>query len=875
MFEAFSIVGRIGLDGIGKVNEQLGGLQGKLKSMGQSFMGVGKKMTMGLTLPIVGLGTAAFKMAGDFDQNMRKVNVMLKATEDEMKNYKKEILDMSNRTGKSAEDISGAFYMIVSAGFRGADAIDILTTSMEGAVGGAADATATTEALTKAMNVFGLEGVLGANRAMDTFFGIVDTGLLTFEELAVCFPRASTSATGLGVTIEETGAALGTLTKVSGSTEQASTALNAVFTQLIKPSANLQKLYEEWGVKTGPEAIKKFGGLAGVMEEITKVTGGDVAALTELFPNVEAIRAILPLTTTNAKDFAEALETVTNSTGRAGEAFEEMAQGPGYQWNVFMQTSKNALISIGDVIAEYVGPWLVKLSGYVKGAVEWFGKLDPTWQKIILGIVVALAAVGPVLMIIGAAMMGLNAIMAISPITWIIIGIVAAIAALVAIGIVVWKNWDKIKKFFIDLWDKIKEAFKTAWEWIKNMFLNYTPYGLIIQHWDKIKQFFVDLWDKVKQIFINVWEGIKSAFFNYTPYGLVISHWEGIVSWFTDMWARVKEAFVVAGQAIWDWMLNWIPGLNIIVDNWDAIVAAFKAGWDKILGFFVTIGTAVKDFFVGQFNIMRDAAIIIWTAISDFFKKIWEGIYNFFKPKIEAVVNLVKSQFEAAKNIITTIWNTISNFFKQVWETIKNIFTPPILFIKNLIVTTFNWLKDSFIIPVWNGIKKFFSGLWDDIKSNFDKFKTAFLSVWDKIVEGIKRPINSIIGFLNKMIKGCQTAINGLIGGLNKIHIKVPSWVGKLIPGLAGKEWGLKLGKVSFGGIPTLQAGGEITKAGAAIVGERGPELLNLPRGAEVRPIEKTIAKYQEIHIHNEYNEELASKTFARLFAQYVGVINK
>jgi len=45
--------------------------------------------------------------------------------------------------------------------------------------------------------------------------------------------------------------------------------------------------------------------------------------------------------------------------------------------------------------------------------------------------------------------------------------------------------------------------------------------------------------------------------------------------------------------------------------------------------------------------------------------------------------------------------------------------------------------------------------------------------------------------------------------------------------------------------------------------------IANEPKGA------KDATPYREIHIHNEYNEELASKTFARLFAQYVGEINR
>lgn len=43
-----------------------------------------------------------------------------------------------------------------------------------------------------------------------------------------------------------------------------------------------------------------------------------------------------------------------------------------------------------------------------------------------------------------------------NPATWIIIGIIAAIAALVAIGYVVYKNWDKILKWFSNQWILMK-----------------------------------------------------------------------------------------------------------------------------------------------------------------------------------------------------------------------------------------------------------------------------------------------------------------------------------------------------------------------------------------------------------------------------------
>jgi len=127
---------------------------------------------------------------------------------------------------------------------------------------------------------------------------------------------------------------------------------------------------------------------------------------------------------------------------------------------------------------------------------------------------------------------------------------------------------------------------------------------------------------------------------------------------------------------------------------------------------------------------------------------------------------------------------------------------------------------------VWSGIKEFFGSALDYIValvqgwakifgSIFEGVKKVVLGVWDGIVDGIKKAINWVIGGINTFIRG-----------LNKI--KIPDWV----PGVGGKGLNIKE-------IPLLAAGGEITQRGHAIVGEAGPELLELPQGAKVKPLDR------------------------------------
>ena len=77
----------------------------------------------------------------------------------------------------------------------------------------------------------------------------------------------------------------------------------------------------------------------------------------------------------------------------------------------------------------------------------------------------------------------------------------------------------------------------------------------------------------------------------------------------------------------------------------------------------------------------------------------------------------------------------------------------------------------------------------------------------------VKVPLNIIIGVINKFIEG-----------INKI--KIPDWV----PGIGGKSPKIPT-------IPLLAKGGNIVEAGRVIVGDAGPEMLDLPAGARVTPL--------------------------------------
>lgn len=105
----------------------------------------------------------------------------------------------------------------------------------------------------------------------------------------------------------------------------------------------------------------------------------------------------------------------------------------------------------------------------------------------------------------------------------------------------------------------------------------------------------------------------------------------------------------------------------------------------------------------------------------------------------------------------------------------------------------------------------FFAGVFEAIRDNT-------IGVFERMWDGIKQIINWVIDGINTMVRA-----------LNALSFDVPDWV----PGLGGKKFGFNLSE-----IPHLADGGNITQPGLALVGEKGPELLRLPRGAQVEPLQ-------------------------------------
>lgn len=239
-----------------------------------------------------------------------------------------------------------------------------------------------------------------------------------------------------------------------------------------------------------------------------------------------------------------------------------------------------------------------------------------------------------------------------------------------------------------------------------------------------------------------------------------------------------------------------ISTIGSVIGSVGGLSAIFGTVTTTVLPALKTAFTSVFSFIAANPVVLLIGAIVGLVALIATKGDEIQGILN----KVDGFLQNVfsKDWTEVFGPVLGNILNGFFRNVKNIWDSIKKIFDGIIDFIRG--VFTGNWER------AWEGVKKIFGG------------------IFDSLISVAKTPINGIIGLLNSAIG----SINGMISGFNSIGFDLPDWLG-------GGSWHPSIPMIPD--IPFLWEGGTVVSSGTVMVGENGPELLDLPVGARVRPL--------------------------------------
>ena len=333
------------------VSSANGKIAASSKSASSSLMSVGNAVKVA-KVGVLAIGAAfvySISKAIEFDKRMRNVNSIAHMSEAQLGAMGKAVVDMSTRLPQTANTLAEGLYDIVSSGFEGKDALNILNEAAVGASAGLSTTAVSAKAIVAELNAYGMSASDAAH-VNNVLFQGVNVGIMTFEELASTVGDFVGTAAAAHIGIEETTSALAAMTLSGISANESATSLNRLMASLIKPSKQLAPLIRSWGYENGEAAIKALG-LRGVMEKLRESTGGNITTLLQLFPQIRAARGAFALMANDGDNYrrtSEAIAKADEGQGAAHAALAEQMKSVATQWTLFTNWVNAGAITLGS-----------------------------------------------------------------------------------------------------------------------------------------------------------------------------------------------------------------------------------------------------------------------------------------------------------------------------------------------------------------------------------------------------------------------------------------------------------------------------------------------------------------------------------------------
>lgn len=169
----------------------------------------------------------------------------------------------------------------------------------------------------------------------------VDVGRFRLDELGSSFGRTNVLAAQLGVSFEEVVGTLALLTRLGLKADVANTLLTNTFNGLIKPSKELDAVFQRWGVSSAEAALQTFG-FAGVFKKLAAEVSDGTSILSEtagIFDDLRALTGASALIK-NLDGLEQSINDVTNATEHFNTAFETQQKNLGVRGKIQLEQFK-------------------------------------------------------------------------------------------------------------------------------------------------------------------------------------------------------------------------------------------------------------------------------------------------------------------------------------------------------------------------------------------------------------------------------------------------------------------------------------------------------------------------------------------------------
>lgn len=821
--------GSVGAQRVAQVGE-------KFQKAGATIENVGK-IVSALSAVTGAVLSGSVMSASKYEDALAKVGTIADTSKVSMKDLSSEIMDLSNQTGISANEIADATYNAISAGQDTADAVNFVSNATALARAGFTDTASSLDVLSTIMNAYGLEADK-VGQVSDMLIQTQNKGKTTVAELASTMGKVIPTANSMNVGLDQLCTGYSIMTARGIATAESTTYMNSMLNELGKSGTKVSEALKSKTGKSFQDLMKEGKSLGEVLQIVKNYADETGQGFNDLWSSSEAGKAGIVLLSDGVEGFNTALAGMNDSVGATNSALEKM-ETPSQKARVALNSIKNAGITLGQTALSALAPLIDRVCTSVQNLSMWFTNLSPNVQQVILVIMALVTALGPALVIIGKLIQSVGMIMKIAPtvvsgiksigvaiggISAPVVAIVAVIGTLVGAFTHLWKTNEDFRNKIIEIWNGIVSKFQEFGQAIVDRLnalgFDFSSFTEVVRTiWTEFCDFLAPIFEGVFQTIstilgtvLDVIIGLLDVFI-----GLFSGNWDqflnGISTVFSSIWNGISTIFstiLTTLENLVNVFLGWFG------TNWSEV-------WTSIKTFFSTTWESIKTFFTTTVTAIQTTATNVFTAIKTFMSNVWNSIKTTVTTIINSIQSVITSVFNGIKTTITNVINAIKSVITSVWNAIKSVTSSVWNGIKATITSIINSAK-SVVTSAVNGIKSTVSSVWNGIKS-------ATTTAWNAIKSAMIRPIEEAKSKISGVINGIKSTVRNIFNGIKpRLNLSLPhvSVSGGRAPfGIMGKgslprfhvSWN-KLGAIFKK--PTIFD----TRLGYQGVGEDGPEAI-------------------------------------------------
>jgi TP901 family phage tail tape measure protein len=399
-----------------------------MRQVGQSLTDVGSTLTKAFTVPIAGIAAASAKLAIDFESSFAGVRKTLDATEPELQAIAAAFRELAKTIPINVNELNKLGEAAGALGIPKEDVVDFAR--VMALLGETTNLTSeqAAESIAKIQNSFGAAGK-DTDRFAATLVALGNDGASTESQIVEMAARIAGAGNAIGITQGEVLAFASALSSVGIEAEMGGSAISRVFVDIASAVSQGGKDLEGFAKAAGmsvesfstlfredaAQAVNAFiVGLGNI-----KKSGGDlIGTLNEMGITEIRLRDTL-LRTAGAGDLLTNALTLqkkawaenTALTDEARKRFETTAARAELLWNKL----KDVGITLGNALKPAIDATITaidKLLPILDSGVKLFAMLPKEMQLAALGTAAIVAAMGPLLVIIGQVALGLSSLTA-------------------------------------------------------------------------------------------------------------------------------------------------------------------------------------------------------------------------------------------------------------------------------------------------------------------------------------------------------------------------------------------------------------------------------------------------------------------------------